>query len=186
MKDLEYTPLLPSECGNYWITPDGKRHRPLLPKHKKFSRLYVEGMSAAAAARKSGFTKSIANFIIELLDKQRERADVSVDSHLTELSHLRDEAKDTGQIAAAISAEVNRGKVAGLYIDRKEVMVSKVETMSSEDLISRIQQLVDGSNQSINLRNRVVDSSLSVHHYSQPYDWKAILEQFCLTDRLTV
>tara|TARA_R100001460_G_scaffold1862_7_gene6623 strand:+ start:11100 stop:11678 length:579 start_codon:yes stop_codon:yes gene_type:complete len=166
MKDLEYTPLLPSECGNYWIAPDGKRHRPLLPKHKKFCRLYVEGMSAAAAARKSGFTKSmigskvqgsamlrtnplIANFIIELLDKQRERADVSVDSHLTELSHLRDEAKDTGQIAAAISAEVNRGKVAGLYIDRKEVMVSKVETMSSEDLISRIQQLVDGSNMKV-------------------------------------
>ena len=91
----------------------------------------------------------VANFIIELLDKQRERADVSVDSHLTELSHLRDEAKDTGQIAAAISAEVNRGKVAGLYIDRKEVMVSKVETMSSEDLISRIQQLVDGSNMKV-------------------------------------
>jgi hypothetical protein len=44
---------------------------------------------------------------------------------------------------------VNRGKVAGLYIDRKEVMVSKVETMSSEDLISRIQQLVDGSNMKV-------------------------------------
>ena len=36
MRDLEYTPVLPSECGNYWIAPDGKRHRPLLPKHKIF------------------------------------------------------------------------------------------------------------------------------------------------------
>ena len=81
-----------------------------------------------------------------VLDKQNQRAEVSVDSHLTELSHLRDEAKDSGQIAAAISAEVSRGKVAGLYIDRKEVMVSKMETMSSEDLISRIKQIVDGSN----------------------------------------
>ena len=58
----------------------------------------------------------------------------------------RDEAKDSGQIAAAISAEVSRGKVAGLYIDRKEVMVSKMESMSSEDLISRIKHIVDGSN----------------------------------------
>ena len=82
----------------------------------------------------------------KLLEKQKQRAEVSVDSHLTELSHLRDEAKDSGQIAAAISAEVSRGKVAGLYIDRKEVMVSKMETMSSEDLISRIKQIVDGSN----------------------------------------
>jgi hypothetical protein len=55
----------------------------------------------------------------------------------------------TDESLAAISAEVNRGKVAGLYIDRKEVMVSKVETMSSEDLISRIQQLVDGSNMKV-------------------------------------
>jgi len=166
MRDLVYTPLTPSDCGNYWVTSDGKRHRPLLPKHKKFCRLYVEGMSGAAAARKSGFTKNmigskvqgsamlrtnplVANFIVELLDKQRERADVSIGSHLTELSHLRDEAKDTGQIAAAISAEVNRGKVAGLYIDRKEVLVSKVETMSSEDLISRIEQLIDGSNMKV-------------------------------------
>ena len=163
MRDLEYTPLLPSECGNYWLTQDGKRHRPLLPKHKKFCRLYVEGMSAAKAARKSGFTKDmigskvqgsamlrknplVANYIIERLEKQNQRAEVSVDSHLTELSHLRDEAKDSGQIAAAISAEVSRGKVAGLYIDRKEVMVSKMESMSSEDLISRIKHIVDGSN----------------------------------------
>ena len=57
MRDLVYTPVSPSECGNYWVCQDGKRHRPLLPKHKKFCRLYVEGMSAAAAARKSGFTK---------------------------------------------------------------------------------------------------------------------------------
>tara|TARA_Y100001938_G_scaffold16265_1_gene20024 strand:- start:604 stop:1050 length:447 start_codon:yes stop_codon:yes gene_type:complete len=123
-------------------------------------------MSAAAAARKSGFTKDmigskvqgsamlrknplVGNFIIELLEKQKQRAEVSVDSHLTELSHLRDEAKDSGQIAAAISAEVSRGKVAGLYIDRKEVMVSKMESMSSEDLVSRIKQIVNGSNMKV-------------------------------------
>ena len=166
MRDLVYTPVSPSECGNYWVCSDGKRHRPLLPKHKNFCRLYVEGMSAAAAARKSGFTKDmigskvqgsamlrknplVGNFIIELLEKQKQRAEVSVDSHLTELSHLRDEAKDSGQIAAAISAEVSRGKVAGLYIDRKEVMVSKMESMSSEDLVSRIKQIVNGSNMKV-------------------------------------
>ena len=166
MRDLVYTPVSPSECGNYWVCSDGKRHRPLLPKHKKFCRLYVEGMSAAAAARKSGFTKDmigskvqgsamlrknplVGNFIIELLEKQKQRAEVSVVSHLTELSHLRDEAKDSGQIAAAISAEVSRGKVAGLYIDRKEVMVSKMESMSSEDLVSRIKQIVNGSNMKV-------------------------------------
>ena len=72
-----------------------------------------------------------------------------MDSHLTELSHLRDEAKITGQISAAISAEVSRGRVAGLYIEKKEVLVSKVETMSDEELASKLKQLLDGDNMKV-------------------------------------
>lgn len=163
LDSLEYTPLEPSECGNYWITPDGKKHRPLQPKHKKFCALYVQGMSGAEAARKAGFTKHkfgakaqgsallrrnplIANQIIDLMRKEAERQNVSIESHLTELSRLRDEAVDSGQISSAISAEVSRGKVAGLYIEKKEVTVSKVETMSDDELRSKLQELLDGSN----------------------------------------
>ena len=163
---LEYTPVEPSECGLYWVTPDGKRLRPLTPAHKKFCQLYVQGASGAEAARKAGFTKHkfgakvqgsallrknplIGNHIIELIKIEQERAVVSMDSHLTELSHLRDEAKITGQISAAISAEVSRGRVAGLYIEKKEVLVSKVETMSDEELASKLKQLLDGDNMKV-------------------------------------
>ena len=163
LESLEYTPLEPSECGAYWVTPDGKRHRPLSSAHKKFCRLYVQGLSGAEAARRAGFTKHkygakaqgsallrrnplIANHIIELLQKERERASVSMDSHLTELSRLRDEAVDSGQISSAISAEVSRGRAAGLYIEKKEVTVNKVESMSDEELRSKLQDLLDGSN----------------------------------------
>lgn len=163
LDSLEYTPLEPSDCGNYWVTPDGKKHRPLNPSHKKFCRLYIQGMSGAEAARRAGFTKHkygakaqgsallrrnplIANHIIELLQKERERASVSMDSHLTELSRLRDEAVDSGQISSAISAEVSRGRAAGLYIEKKEVTVNKVESMSDEELRSKLQDLLDGSN----------------------------------------
>jgi phage terminase small subunit len=166
MQDLQYTTLTPSECGNYWVAPDGKRHRPLTPKHKKFCRLYVQGMSAAAAARKSGFTTNmisskvqgsamirknplVVNHIIELLTKDKERSDVSMETHLTELSHLRDQAVDTGQVAAAISAEVSRGRAAGLYIDRKEVTVSKVENMTTEELFTRLQEIMNKSNMKV-------------------------------------
>jgi hypothetical protein len=67
-------------------------------------------------------------------------------SHLTELSRLRDEAADSGQISSAISAEISRGKVAGLYVEKKEVTVNKIESMSDEELISKLQELIDGSN----------------------------------------
>ena len=69
-----------------------------------------------------------------------------MDSHLTELSRLRDEAVDSGQISSAISAEVSRGRAAGLYIEKKEVTVNKVESMSDEELRSKLQDLLDGSN----------------------------------------
>ena len=166
LESLEYTPVAPSECGNYWVTPDGKKHRPLSPRHKKFCSLYVQGMSGAEAARKSGFTKHkfgakaqgsallrrnplIANHIIDLLKKEVERQNVSMESHLTELSRLRDEAVDSGQISSAISAEISRGKAAGLYIEKKEVTVNKVETMSDEELRSKLQDLLDGSNMKV-------------------------------------
>ena len=166
LDSLEYTPLEPSDCGNYWVTPDGKKHRPLNPSHKKFCRLYIQGMSGAEAARRAGFTKHkygakaqgsallrrnplIANHIIELLQKERERQNVAMESHLTELSRLRDEAVDTGQISSAISAEVSRGRVAGLYVEKKEVTVNKIESMSDEELQSKLLDLLNGSNMQV-------------------------------------
>ncbi len=163
MKDLEYTTLTPSECGNYWETPDGKRHRPLTPKHKKFCRLYVQGLSAAKAARQAGFTTKmisskvqgsamirknplVVNHIIELMTKERDRGSVTMNSHLTELSQLRDQAVDSGQLPAAISAEVSRGRAAGLYIEKKEITVSKIETLSNEELYTRLQDIIGKSN----------------------------------------
>jgi len=166
LESLEYTPVVPSECGNFWVTPDGKKHRPLQPKHKKFCQLYIQGMSGAEAARRAGFTKHkygakaqgsallrrnplVANYIIDLLQKEQERAAVSMESHLTELSLLRDEARDSGQMTSDIAAEVSRGRAAGLYIEKKEVTVSKVETMSDEELRSKLQDLLDGSNMKV-------------------------------------
>ena len=163
LESLEYTPVEPSECGNYWISPDGKKHRPLSPRHKKFCQLYIQGMSGAEAARRAGFTKHkfgakaqgsallrrnplIRNHIIDLMTRERERAAVSMESHLTELSRLRDEAADSGQISSAISAEISRGKAAGLYIEKKEVTVNKIESMSDDELRAKLQELINGSN----------------------------------------
>jgi DNA-directed RNA polymerase specialized sigma54-like protein len=45
---------------------------------------------------------------------------------------------------------------------------------------------VPGS-QSVSLRNRTLcSSSPTIHHQQHPFDWKLVLKQFCLTDRMTV
>ena len=46
-------------------------------------------------------------------------AQVTLEGHLRDLNVLRDTAAEAGQYGAAITAEVNRGKAAGLYVERR-------------------------------------------------------------------
>ena len=72
-----------------------------------------------------------------------ERDQISLENHLGTLHDLREEAKDQGQISAAITAEVHRGKAGGLYIDRREVLTAKIDLMSKDDILTRLEQLIE-------------------------------------------
>jgi hypothetical protein len=71
-----------------------------------------------------------------------EKDAVSLETHLSTLHDLREEAKDQGQISAAITAEVHRGKAGGLYIDRREILTAKIDMMSKDDILMRLEQLI--------------------------------------------
>jgi len=159
MKQLTYTPLVPSEDGNSLIDESGKNWQPINAKQKKFCREYVKGMTATEAAMKAGYTKDrkgaktqgsvllnhnpvVRNYLIELEMSLAERDAVSLESHLSTLHDLREEAKDQGQISAAITAEVHRGKAGGLYIDRREVLTAKIDLMSKDDILTRLEELI--------------------------------------------
>jgi hypothetical protein len=68
-----------------------------------------------------------------------------MDSHLSALYDLREEAKDNGQLSAAITAEVHRGKAGGLYVDRREVIQQQIQSMPKEEIIQRLEQLVQSN-----------------------------------------
>ena len=159
MKDLQYTPLTPSDDGMGYIDSDGKRWQPLNPKQKKFAREYLKGQNATEAAVKAGYTKNRAaakrqgsvllnhnpllrNYLIDQEIKEAERDRVSMEGHLSALHDLREEARESGQINAAITAEIHRGKVGGLYIDRREVLTAKIDGLSKDQLIDRLGALI--------------------------------------------
>lgn len=48
----------------------------------------------------------------------RERAQMTLEQHLDDLKRLRDAAEKDGKFGPAVSAEVSRGKAAGLYVDK--------------------------------------------------------------------
>jgi phage terminase small subunit len=71
--------------------------------------------------------------IKEIRDRTANRAGMTLDKHLTDLLILRNRAAQLGQMGAAITAEVARGKAAGLYIERAEVVHKVQELPSSVD-----------------------------------------------------
>ena len=175
MKQLTYTPLVPSEDGNSLIDESGKNWQPINAKQKKFCREYVKGMTATDAAMKAGYTKDrkgaktqgsvllnhnpvVRNYLIELEMSLAERDAVSLESHLSTLHDLREEAKDQGQISAAITAEVHRGKAGGLYIDRREVLTAKIDMMSKDDILTRLEELI---------KKRATESNVIEGEFSQ-------------------
>jgi phage terminase small subunit len=62
--------------------------------------------------------------IAELRKPVIEKMQITLESHLAELARLRSVAEEKGQINAAITAETNRGKASGLYVDKVEANVN--------------------------------------------------------------
>jgi hypothetical protein len=69
--------------------------------------------------------------------------------HMRDLQRIRDAAMDAGNFGAAVTAEYRRGQALGtIYIERKEIRVGLIDSMSKEDVMRRlteIQQLYGGT-----------------------------------------
>ena len=66
--------------------------------------------------------------------------EISPAEHMRQLAKLRDEAREAGDYSPAITAETNRGKVAGLYIERH---VNMNADMSLEEIDAKLNELVE-------------------------------------------
>jgi hypothetical protein len=139
MKQLSYTPLIPTEDGNAYMDDKGKIWQHLNSKQKKFCKEYLKGQTATDAAVRAGYTKDRKG-AKEIAASERDA--ISLETHLSTLHDLREEAKDQGQISAAITAEVHRGKAGGLYIDRREILTAKIDLMSKDDILDRLENLI--------------------------------------------
>lgn len=105
------------------------------PKAARFVAEYLIDLNATQAAIRAGYSKKSAASIGEenlrkpeiaaaIRTAQFERAEtcgVTLAGHINDLKRLRDSAEADGKFAAAVSAEMARGKVSGFYIDKVEV-----------------------------------------------------------------
>jgi hypothetical protein len=68
--------------------------------------------------------------------------EVTFSRHVRQLAKIRDQAIDKGNLTAAVSAEVQRGRAAGLYVERKEVRTGTLDSLSEVEIKQRIQKLL--------------------------------------------
>ena len=85
----------------------------------------------------------VVQYIGELREEWQKQYEVTFGNHIAELGKLRDAAREKKAWSAAVNAEVARGKAAGLYIEQKIIRTGKLEDLTTEELESRMKQIID-------------------------------------------
>ena len=123
----------------------------LTPKQIKFCLLFVqEGdtKTATQCAIEAGYSENRAKqeaselrkhpgcmeYIRELRNQEEKKYEVNLHKHLIRLHQLSVGAEEKGNWNAAVTAEKSRGQVAGLYIDRKEIMHGSIDQLNREEV----------------------------------------------------
>jgi len=93
----------------------------------------------------------VAKYLGQLREERIRKHEVSYEGHIAELARLREAALKKGSFSSAVNAEANRGKAAGLYIDRKIIKTGKLEDMSEQELEAKMKQILDDYGSLINV-----------------------------------
>ena len=93
----------------------------------------------------------VVKHIGELKEERLRKHEVTYEGHVAELARLREAALKKGSFSSAVNAEANRGKAAGLYIDRKIIKTGKLEDLSEQELEAKMKQILDDYGQLIDV-----------------------------------
>ena len=93
----------------------------------------------------------VVKYMGELREERLRKHEVTYEGHIAELARLREAALKKGSFSSAVNAEANRGKAAGLYIDRKIKKTGKLEDLSEQELEAKMKQILDDYGQLINV-----------------------------------
>ena len=93
----------------------------------------------------------VVKHIGELKEERLRKHEVTYEGHVAELARLREAALKKGSFSSAVNAEANRGKAAGLYIDRKIIKTGKLEDLSEQELEAKMKQILNDYGQIIDV-----------------------------------
>ena len=165
MKDVfNVPPVLGDKMQKRLATPVAplRKQKRLNEREWTFVKELVAGegaITAKEAAIRAGFNPKTASSIATTLtspDKaphivaaiQEYRAELNAkynttfERHMRDLLNIRDAALAAGAFGAAVQAEYRRGQALGtIYIDRKEIRVGTIDSMSREEVQRKLEEL---------------------------------------------
>ena len=101
----------------------------------------------------------VVKLIGELKEERLRKHEVTYEGHVAELARLREAALKKGSFSSAVNAEANRGKAAGLYIDRKIIKTGKLEDLSEAELENKMKQILSDYEPLLNAKTVEGESS---------------------------
>ena len=139
-------------------------HKRLTEMQKRFAEFIVFGgpdgpVSQMEAAKLAGYSHKrarqegselmnprlsplVAKFVGELKEERLKKFEINYETHIAELDRIKNLALKKGSFSSAVNAETNRGKAAGLYIDRKIIKHGKLEELTEEQLEAKMKQIL--------------------------------------------
>ena len=142
--------------------PVPERKKALTAREWKFVWEWVSGDGAVSlkeAALRAGYKPTSALESAKRLTDANVRPDVvaaiqearrdlrakygtSLERHMKDLMDIRDRALAANNFSAAVAAEFRRGQALGtIYVDRKEIRVGTIDTMSKEEVMRKLEEL---------------------------------------------
>ena len=112
----------------------------------------------------------VVKYIGQLKEERIRKHEVTYEGHVAELARLREAALKKGSFSSAVNAEANRGKAAGLYIDRKIIKTGKLEDLSEQELEAKMKQIIDDYGQLINVTPSISSESSSPNDEESSFD----------------
>ena len=137
----------------------------LTEMQKRFAEFIVFGgpdgpVSQSEAAELAGYSKNrsrqegsellnprlsplVVQYVGGLKEERMKKFEVTYETHIAELDRIKKMALKKGSFSSAVNAETNRGKAAGLYIDRKIIKHGKLEELSEMQLEAKMKQILE-------------------------------------------
>ena len=97
----------------------------------------------------------VVQYVSKLKEERNKKYEVNYENHITELARIKEAALKKGSFSSAVNAETNRGKAAGLYIERKIIKTGKLEEMSVEELEAKMKKILEDYSQIIDVTPEV-------------------------------